>query len=441
MILQRLRKGAAIMSGTSLHCRDEVFEAIGTNSLSDIKDLYSSNYDFNKPILNQDAVEQSTILPISYACAQGSVGVLKFFLEIGVDANIPGTDGKLPIHYTCDSNERVDDKKEECVQALQILIQANCDVNVVDNMGRTPLFLACEADDVDAVKLLLVQTRCDVNIKTVVGDSPLKVACRNAKYWSYWHGKELNSAGRKVTSFNFPPVQITKMLLQANADVSEATLLPTAVQLGDTKLVEELLDLGMDINMLDDNMCTPLGIACSSTHVRSQLVKLLLDRGADVNKGGGWKKQKPLIFAYVHNSVEKIKLLLSYGAKLTAEEMTDLVSLTLSKSILENPEVIGPNSKELLSWRLLMAQGFSPVIQGTELHCKVHKLSICSSYDKIEPWISSLLYPVHSLKELCRVSIRGSVHVPVDTNIDKLPVPDSIKDFLKVNEIFINEQI
>ncbi|XP_060598420.1 ankyrin repeat and KH domain-containing protein mask-like [Ruditapes philippinarum] len=429
------------MSGTSLQSHDEVVEAIANNSMSDVKTLYASNYDFNKPIVNQDSVEPSTILPISYACAQGSVDVLKFFLEIGLEANIPGTDGKLPIHFTCDSNERVDDKKEECVQALQILIQANCDVNVVDNMGRTPLFLACEADDVEAVKLLLVESRCDVNIKTVVGDSPMKVACRNAKYWSYWHGKELNSAGRKINSFDFPPVQITKMLLQANADVSEATLLPTAVQLGDTKLVEELLNLGMDINMLDDNMCTPLGIACSNTHVRSQLVKLLLDRGADVNKGGGWKKQKPLIFAYVHNSVEKIKLLLSYGAKLTAEEMTELVSLTLSKSILENPEVIGPNSKELLSWRLLMAQGFSPVIQGTELHCKVHKLSICSSYDKIEPWIRSLLYPVHSLKQLCRVSIRGNVHVPIDKNIDKLPVPHSIQDFLKVNEIFINEQL
>lgn len=429
------------MSGTCLYSLDEVFEAILSDSVCEVKALYDRHYDFNKPILIQNSVETCSVPPISYACAQGSINILKFFLEIGVDTNIPGTDGKLPIHYTCDSNERADDKKAECVQALQILIQANCDVNVVDNMGRTPLFLACEADDVEAVRILLVESRCDVNIKTVVGDSPMKVACRNAKYWSYWHGKELNSMGKKENAFDFPPVQITKMLLQANTDVSEATLLPTAVQLGDTKLVEELLDLGMDINMLDDNMCTPLGIACSSTYVRSQLVRLLLDRGADVNKGGGWKKQKPLIFAYVHNSVDKIKLLLSYGAKLTAEEMTELVSLTLSKSILENPEVIGPNSKELLSWRLLMAQGFSPVIQGTELHCKVHKLSICSSYDKIEPWIRSLLYPMHSLKELCRISIRENVKVPVDRNIECLPLPDSIKDFLKVKEIFMNDQI
>ena len=204
--------------------------------------------------------------------------------------------------------------------------------------------------------------------------------------------------------------------------------------------MEELLDLGMDINLLDDNMCTPLGIACSSTHVGPQLVKLLLMRGADVNKGGGWKKQKPLIFAYVHNSVEKIKLLLSYGAKMSPHEMSELVSLTLSKTILENPEVIGPNSKELLSWRLLMAHGFTPVVQGTELYYKVHQLGMCSSYDKISPWLQSMLYPLRSLKELCRISVRQNMVVSVDENIEKLPLPDRMKDFLKVNEIFICDQ-
>jgi len=417
---------------------NSVINAISKNAVHDVKTLFDSHYDFNKPLqppLNEfSVVEPSCILPIGLACAKGSVDVLKFFLDVGIDTNIAGTDGKLPIHYTCDAEERDEERKAECVQALVALLQTGCDINVADNMGRTALFLACEADDVSAVKLL-IDHHCDVNIQTVCGDSPLKVSCRNAKYWSYWHGRDpASGGGRKTNACDFPPMQITKMLLQANAE-PEATLLPTAVQLGDVKMVEELLHLGMDINMLDDNMCTPLGIACSSTHVSSGLVKLLLDHGADINKGGGWKKQKPLIFAYVHNSVEKIKLLLSYGAKLTSEEMTEMVSLTLSKSILENPEVIGPTSKELLSWRLLMAQGFTPVVSGTDLHTKFSQLSICSSYEKISPWLTHLLYPVRSLRELCRISIRNSTHKPVDENIDRLPLPRTIQDFLKINEL------
>ena len=433
------KKHSPIMNQDMHVSAQSIVKAINDDDVAAIKQLHDEQVDFNKLVHNQESVEHGTILPLSYACARGSINVVKYFLEIGVDISIQSTDGKLPIHFTCDSDERYDDNKAECVQALKALIDIKCDVNVVDNMGRSPLFLACEADDVEAVKLL-IESGCDVNLQTVCGDSPMKVSCRNAKYWSYWHGRDTSSSGQKVNPFNYPPIQITKLLLQANADLSEATLLPTAVQLGDSQLVEELLDLGMDINMLDDNMCTPLGIACSSNHVGSQLVKLLLDRGADVNKGGGWKKQKPLIFAYVHNSIDKLKLLLSYGAKMTAEEMTELVSLTLTKSILENPEVIGPNSKELLSWRLLMAHGFFPVVQGTELYSKVHQLSICSSYDKISPWIHSLLYPLRSLKEACRITIRRNMQISIDSNIEQLPVPDSVRMFLKVNEINAMEQ-
>jgi hypothetical protein len=49
---------------------------------------------------------------------------------------------------------------------------------------------------------------------------------------------------------------------------------------------------------------------------------------------------------------------------MTEEEMTEMVSLSLSKSILENPEVVGPNSKELMSWRLLLKTGTRPMVQG-----------------------------------------------------------------------------
>lgn len=218
-------------------------------------------------------------------------------------------------------------------------------------------------------------------------------------------------------------------------------MLPTAVQYKDSGLVKELLQLGMDINMLDDNQCTPLGAACSSVNVRCDIVKLLLENGADVNKGGGWRKQKPLIFAYVHNSVEKIILLLSYGASLTPDEMTELVSLSISKSILENPEVIGPYSKELMSWRLLLAAGFQPSSQSVQLTYKMQKLNICSSYEKISPWIHSMLYPLYSLKEICRISIRNSMKPCIDDNIKKLALPRSMKDFLTFGEFALAESV
>lgn len=195
----------------------------------------------------------------------------------------------------------------------------------------------------------------------------------------------------------------------------------------------------MDVNRLDDNQRTPLGCACTSASSSLSLVQLLLEHGADVNKGGGWRKHKPLIFAYVHNSVDKIRLLLSYGAKITAEEMSELVSLSLSKSILGNPEVIGPTSKELLSWRLLLKAGSRPLVQGT-LATKVHQLSMCSSYSQISPWIHTLLNPLLSLKDICRITVRRHLPISIDSSIEQLPLPRSLKNFLMFKEFSVQER-
>jgi len=63
------------------------------------------------------------------------------------------------------------------LKIITFLIDNGANIDCKDNMGRTPLFMACEADDVHIVKLL-VQHQCDVNTQTVDGDSPVKVACR-----------------------------------------------------------------------------------------------------------------------------------------------------------------------------------------------------------------------------------------------------------------------
>ncbi|KAK3599990.1 hypothetical protein CHS0354_012644 [Potamilus streckersoni] len=400
--------------------------AIQDNDQDEVRRLLDSGIDCNKPIeYEQGGV---SILPLSLACLKGHVDIVRLLLNSGAEVNIPSQDGRMPIHCIYDRDEKREGKANEIVEILNLLVQHGVDVNVRDNMGQTALFLACEADDVNSVKAL-VQAGCDVNLQTVTGDSPLKVACRNAKFWSYFHGRD-----NRAEPINFPPVAITKLLLQHNADIAEATLLPTAVQMGDATLVKVLLDLGMDINMLDQNMCTPLGEACTSNSVSPVLVNMLLEHGADVNKGGGWKKQKPLIFAYVHNAYEKIRILLSYGASLSPEEVTELVSLSMSKSILENPEVVSLNSRELWSWRLLLSAGFNPIVQGTQLAYKLHQLSMCSSYDKISPWIPALLFPQRSLKECCRIAIRRNLKPSIDDNIKQLPLPRQLKSFLMFKE-------
>ncbi|KAK3100437.1 hypothetical protein FSP39_019962 [Pinctada imbricata] len=423
------------MSGQTRQTLDlgkELLDAVWDGDVKEVDSLVSQGADLNFMGI---VMIEFPIAPLSLACMRGNLTITRLLVNAKADLNLSGHNGKTPLHYTCEGDERRELSRSSLLEILKLLIGKGANLEAQDNMGCTPLFSACEMDDVDMVKVL-VQAGSNVNIQTVNGDSPMKVACRNAKFWTYWHGKEMGNTSSHINPNNFPPIQITKLLLQADADISEATLLPTVVQFGDSKLVKELIDLGMDINMLDDNMCTPLGSACSSASVKLEVVKLLLDHGADIDRGGGWKKQKPIIFAYVHNSVDKICLLLSYGASITDKEMTGLVSLSMSKSILENPEVVSPWSKELMSWQLLLAAGFHPLTSDSDLSNKLHQLSMCSSYEKINPWIWDLLTPVHSLKDACRICIRKHLTLPIDRNIDVLPIPTFLKHFLHFQEFF-----
>lgn len=398
--------------------------SIKNNEIEAVQDWLDTKPDVNK------VWEKEQITPLSLASSLGYVEFVHLLVCAGADVNLTGPDGKTALHHTCSVEER----KPELFDILEVLLQSAQNINIdkKDNMECTSLFYACQSDDVKIVQRLIGEG-CDVNVSTMEGDTPLKVSCRNAEFRFFWKGRCELGGKEDFKPNSFPSVEITKLLLQAGANPCEATFLPTAVQFSAVDLVIELLDLGMDVNMQDDNQRSPLGCACSSSNVDPKVVRLLLDRGADVNKGGGWKKQKPLIFAYVHNSVEKIRLLLSYGAKVTDEEMTELVSMTLSKSFLENPDIVGPKSKELVAWRLLFAAGFRPQVDA--LQVKRHNLRVMSSYDSISEWIDDcFFYPVRSLKECCRVSIRQNVHPIIDEKIELLPLPPQLKLFLQFSE-------
>ncbi|XP_076468467.1 ankyrin repeat and SOCS box protein 16-like isoform X2 [Babylonia areolata] len=406
----------------------ELLGHIRGSNLEQVMELLHNGHDVNR------VSEDDRLSPLGVACQHGRLEVARILLDHGADVSVPGPEGQMALHLLCGAEERCSDM----VELGDLLISHGASIDAADNMGKTPVLRACESEDHKLVRLLC-NAGCNVNIHDYNGDSPIKVACKTAELWFFWHCRPetASAAVNKMEPSHFPPIRIAKQLLEAGADPQEATLLPAAVNFGAVQVVQEFLELGMDVNMLDDNQRTPLGCACTAASVPPSVVQLLLEHGADVNKGGGWRKHKPLIFAYVHNSVDKIRLLLSYGAKITEEEMSELVSLSLSKSILENPEVVGPNSKELLAWRLLLKTGSKPLVQGT-LASKVHQLSMCSSYDQISPWIQTLLNPLLSLRDMCRIVVRNNLPTSIDSHVELLPLPQSLKDFCMFREFVMD---
>ena len=90
-------------------------------------------------------------------------------------------------------------------------------------------------------------------------------------------------------------------------------------------------------------------------------------------------------------SVHRFMLASDTAFVLQEEEMSELVVLSLSKSILRNPEVVGPHSKELASWRLLLKTGARPLVQrslATKVcNCLLYTeiVSHCDSRDNYLP--------------------------------------------------------
>ena len=86
-----------------------------------------------------------------------------------------------------------------------------------------------------------------------------------------------------------------------------------AARKGDAAKVKELLDKGVDVNTKTQYGATALAYACDKGHI--EVVKLLLEHGANVNVKDTFYGEVPIDWAISKDNVEIIKLLVDKGAQ------------------------------------------------------------------------------------------------------------------------------
>jgi ankyrin repeat protein len=187
----------------------------------------------------------------------------------------------------------VDAMAERNTALVRTLLGEGVDVNNTRADGATALLWAAHWDDADAAKRLLgVGAR--VNTADDHGVTPLARACENASE------------------------EMVGRLLEAGADPNAAqvnglTPLMTAARTGNVDIVRALLLSGADMNAATAvTQETALTWAVAARRV--EMVRLLVDNGADVHPNSG-QAFSPLMAAARNGDIESATVLLAAGAR------------------------------------------------------------------------------------------------------------------------------
>ena len=209
----------------------------------------------------------------------------------------------------------IDDKDEaRALACVELLLKAGADVNIISHDGES--VLALEAlhyrPQSDLVKLLQSQaernnTMAVSNDKSLTNvDGSTTEECKrsydlfeSAKYGECKQLVDLIKAGADVNSVN---------------PVDGRSALMTAVYKGNNNCVKLLIELGTDVNQMNEHSRPALILAAEKGNLNC--MKELIAAGADVNiRMEKWLvKDTPLAVAAYHGNQDCVKLLIQAGA-------------------------------------------------------------------------------------------------------------------------------
>ncbi|XP_051905441.1 ankyrin repeat and SOCS box protein 16 isoform X3 [Hippocampus zosterae] len=316
-----------------------------------------------------------------------------------------------------------------CVEEL---LFRGAEVNA-DPGGSTALHDACAGGHAACVKLLLAHG-ADAQLLSADGNAPLHLCTLPLS------------------------LQCAELLLDSGADVnvrtaeSRLTPLHVAASRGLEAHVELLLSVGADVLATNLEGETALNAACARAEKPSEasryqgVVRRLLDAGADPRTAGK-KQHTPLHNACANCCPAIVELLLLYGAQADVRNCAGYTPLECLLQVLEDYLNQQPESVV----RTLLNHGAKTVPPKMLRRCVISPATlevILNSYPIVPPcdWIDDCpLTQGHldffklvrersghprSLQHLCRCALRRQLGSFCHSQVSRLDVPSSVKDYL-----------
>jgi len=278
---------------------DQYYRFIRSDDLAGLKQLLDKG-------LNPNAIGPQKMTPLLDAALIGSARAMKLLLERGAQVDAQNSSGYTALIYSRGDMEKtrllldrganvklfgtgappVGGEMSALMQAanrkggaavVRELLAKGADVHTGDSVGFTALHGAAAVGDVETMTLL-IEKGADVNAPSManLGFTPLINAVMSRETTAV---KLLLSKGAKVnaaTATDKPP-----MVKNGKIDLGGETALHFAVPYGPPELVKVLLDAGADVNAKNIQGMTPLMWAVASDYQNPEIIRMLLARGAD----------------------------------------------------------------------------------------------------------------------------------------------------------------
>ncbi len=267
-------------------------------------------------LLNARGPEGST--PFMYAVLYTDAATLEQLLKKGANPNARNDVNATALMWAATDLEKT-----------RVLVTHGADVNARSDNSRTPLMIAAGRPAGASIVKLLLDHGADPNpTKNPASDSsPLVQAVLAGDAESMQllidHGADVKAASTIALGISvlMKCSKCTDMLVAKNpeADAFIVALFQSLTATSNVDAIRLALDHGADVNMADPLGRTPLMYAATSDLLPADIVKLLIERGANVNAKSqharsGDSGMSVLDMAKVHGSTPIVDLLVKAGA-------------------------------------------------------------------------------------------------------------------------------
>jgi ankyrin repeat protein/mono/diheme cytochrome c family protein len=250
------------------------FDTIAAHDLAGVRKALASDRSL------ATAADASGSTALMFAAYAGTVDAMQALLDAGADVKAKNRRNATALHWAVSD-----------VAKMKLLLMKGAEVDAKSIDGRTALHAAAMLPAGAPMVQLLLEVGADANARSLIGQTPLFAAAgASAENVRLLLDKGANPNATSQTGatalMSVRSSDIVELLVGRGADVKVRskrgeTALADAASRGDLAAVRVLLDKGADVNVVDYRGYTPLLQAVQFDRDSPELVKLLLEHGAN----------------------------------------------------------------------------------------------------------------------------------------------------------------